>query len=281
MIKKIDEFLNKLPEWGIIFIAVLFFVLSTILNYYSNFEMAFSVLYIVPVFMVAWYIGPKSAVIISLLSAITWNINEIYSGKVFAHYVIPYFNTLIRFNVFAIISLFIIEIRGKLNQTLYLADTDYLTGLANSRNLHENIKIEAEKNKQYKRPFTLIYMDLDNFKEVNDTKGHDIGDKLLQNVAEIMKSNVRHTDVAARMGGDEFAILLPETEYNGAETVLAKFHSSFLQSMNLNEWPVTFSIGAITFQNALHDSRIMIKAVDDLMYNVKTNGKNRILHEQW
>lgn len=281
MLKKIDNYLFNSPKWAILLGAVVFIIVLTMTNYYTRSEIALSILFIVPIFLVAWYVGPFSAIIISLVSALSWDSNDIYSGKVFSHYVIPYFNTLIRFNIFTIISLFLLEIRRQLNQVLFLADTDGLTGLANNRSFNENINIEATRNKRYKHPFTIVYMDLDNFKQVNDTNGHDAGDRLLRDVANTLKANLRNSDIIARIGGDEFAILLPETDYNGAEVVLNKFHTNLLLTMKLNRWPVTFSIGAITFQDALNDSKDMVKAVDNVMYNVKIGGKNNIIHEQW
>ena len=281
MLKAIDKFLNNAPKWALFWCTVIFILLMTLSNHYTNSELAFSTLYIVPIFVVAWYVGPFSAIIISLASALSWDLNDIYAGKVFSHYVIPYLNTLIRFNIFIIISLFLMEIRRQLNQVAYLADTDGLTGLANIRCFNEDLKFETKRNKRYKRPFTLVYIDCDNFKEVNDTHGHDAGDRLLRDVANTLRTNLRNSDIVARIGGDEFAILLPETDYDGANAILHKFHKKLLLTMKLNRWPVTFSIGAVTFQNALSDIKDMVKAADDLMYDVKTNGKNDIIHELW
>lgn len=281
MLAKIDNYLFNSPKWAILLGAIVFIIVLTILNYYTSSEVALSILFIVPIFLVAWYVGPFSAIIISLASALSWDLNDIYSGKVFSHYVIPYFNILIRFNIFTIISLFLLEIRRQLTQVVYLADTDSLTGLANNRCFHENIKIEAVRNKRYKRPFTIVFMDIDNFKQVNDTHGHDTGDRLLQDVANTFKANLRNIDIIARLGGDEFAILLPETDYTGSEKVLSKIRNNLVLTMDLNRWPVTFSFGAITFKDAFIDSNHMAKAVDNVLYNVKKNGKNNIIHEQW
>jgi diguanylate cyclase (GGDEF)-like protein len=281
MLKTIDEFLNNSPKWAI-FIGVFIFIIAlTILNYYTHSEVALSILLIVPIYIVAWYVGPFSAIIISLAAALSWDINDISSGRAFSHYVIPYFNTLIRFNVFTIICLFLLEIRRQLNQVGYLADTDSLTGLANNRCFDENIKMEAKRNSRNNLPFSIAYMDIDNFKQINDKNGHDTGDRVLRDVAATLKTNLRSTDVVARVGGDEFAFLLPESDYKGSEVVLNKILKNLLVTMNLNRWPVTFSIGAITFKEALIDHKNMTKAVDNILYEVKKSGKNKIIHEQW
>jgi diguanylate cyclase (GGDEF)-like protein len=281
MLKIIDHYLNNSPKWAIFIGVCIFIIILTLLNFYTRSEVALSILLIVPIYIVAWYVGPFSSIIISFVSAISWDLNDIYSGIAFSHYVVPYLNTLIRFNVFTIICLFLMEIKEQLNQIGYLADTDGLTGLANNRFFHENIKIEAMRNKRYKRPFTIAYMDVDNFKTVNDTNGHDTGDRLLRDIANTLRTNVRNTDIIARIGGDEFAVLLPETDYSGSEKALNKISNSLQMTMNLNRWPVTFSFGAITFNEALIDSKHMAKAVDNVLYKVKNSGKNNISHEQW
>lgn len=281
MLKTIDNYFNKSPKWAIFIGVVIFIVILTVLNFYTRSEVALSILLIVPIYIVAWYVGPFPAIIISFIAALSWDINDIYSGMAFSHYVVPYFNTLIRFNVFTIISLFLLEIRRQLNQVGYLANTDGLTGLANVRCFYENVNTQAEGNRRYKHPFSIAYLDIDNFKQINDTSGHDTGDRVLRDVATTLKTNLRSTDIIARMGGDEFAVLLPESDYKGCAVVLKKIFKNLHATMELNRWPVTFSIGAITFREAAVDCNHMTKAVDNILYEVKKSGKNRIIHEEW
>lgn len=280
MLKTIDKHLSNGPKWVLFLGASVFIIFLTLLSYYARSEVALSIILMVPVYIIAWYVGPFSAIIISLASALSWDIIDIYSGKIFSNDVIHYLNTLIRFNVFTIISLFLLEIRRHLSQVSYLADTDGLTGLANKLCFFENIKNEAIRNKRYKHPFTIAYMDIDNFKQVNDTFGHNTGDRLLKDVANTIKTNLRNTDIVARLGGDEFAILFPETDYTNSETALQKIRKNLVLTMDLNKWPVTFSFGAITFKEAMMDINHMTKAVDNLLYNVKKSGKNNIIIEQ-
>jgi diguanylate cyclase (GGDEF)-like protein len=119
-------------------------------------------------------------------------------------------------------------------------------------------------------------MDIDNFKIINDRYGHQTGDVLLVWVAKTIRKNLRATDYVARVGGDEFALLLPETGAEAGQFVLYKLQRMLLDLMQKNNWPVTFSIGAATFVAEPESLDQMIQSADDLMYSAKRNGKNRI-----
>ena len=123
---------------------------------------------------------------------------------------------------------------------------------------------------------TVAYIDLDNFKQINDQFGHAAGDVLLRVVAETLQTNLRRTDIIARMGGDEFVVLLPETNEESARIAIAKVRDSLLGIMAQNKWAVTFSIGAITFFSFAANPDELIRKVDELMYSVKVGGKNNI-----
>jgi diguanylate cyclase (GGDEF)-like protein len=121
------------------------------------------------------------------------------------------------------------------------------------------LQAEINRSRRYKHSLTLAYIDLDNFKQVNDRFGHSTGDLLLKLIVEIASQNIRNTDLFGRMGGDEFVLLLPETNYQAARIVLTR-------------------VQAITFINQPNSSEAMLERVDKLMYQVKNSGKNRIEH---
>jgi diguanylate cyclase (GGDEF)-like protein len=122
----------------------------------------------------------------------------------------------------------------------------------------------------------LVYIDLDEFKRVNDAHGHAGGDALLQSAAQMMTKTVRSTDFVARLGGDEFAMLLPDTNSEAAKSVLSKVQDKLLQHFQEQKYPVTFSIGAVTFTQMHHNPSEMIYMADEAMYAVKQRGKNGI-----
>jgi diguanylate cyclase (GGDEF)-like protein len=127
-----------------------------------------------------------------------------------------------------------------------------------------------------KQPLTIAYLDLDNFKKVNDTAGHHEGDRVLIATASALAQNIRATDFVARMGGDEFAILFPDTSPEVARTVINKLDNRLKLLARESHWPVGFSIGMTTFLTPPPSIDHMIKKADTLMYKVKTQTKQKI-----
>jgi diguanylate cyclase (GGDEF)-like protein len=119
-------------------------------------------------------------------------------------------------------------------------------------------------------------LDLDNFKRVNDTLGHAVGDELLACVADLLRRTLRASDTVGRLGGDEFALLLPETTAPAADALLQKLRGVLMDTMRAKQWPVTFSMGAAAFLDNPASVEEMIRTADELMYSVKKSGKNRI-----
>lgn len=160
-----------------------------------------------------------------------------------------------------------------------MARIDFLTKVPNRRTFWEGVDTEAKRSRRYGRPMTLAYVDLDNFKQVNDIYGHQVGDDLLRAVAVTMHTIVRSTDLVARLGGDEFALLLPETNGEAANIVVNKIQAALLKAVEEHNWPVTFSFGVVTFNSPLDSVDEMIKRADDLMYEVKRGGKSAVVAE--
>ena len=145
-----------------------------------------------------------------------------------------------------------------------------------SRAFAEFSQREMDLSRRHKRPFTLAYIDLDNFKMINDRFGHNLGDKLLHLAVETIKGSLRTTDVVARLGGDEFAMLLPETPQEVAHVVVTNLRKGLLEEMRQKQWPITFSIGVLTCQVVPPTVDALVYRVDELMYLVKREGKDGI-----
>jgi diguanylate cyclase (GGDEF)-like protein len=127
---------------------------------------------------------------------------------------------------------------------------------------------------------TLAYVDLDGFKGINDRMGHATGDKVLIAVARSMQRSIRDTDLVARIGGDEFALILPNTSKDAACKVLEKLIKTVTRSMRQSHWPITFSVGAVTFLKPPESVDQMIQRADAIMYSVKQSGKDRLRQEE-
>jgi diguanylate cyclase (GGDEF)-like protein len=175
--------------------------------------------------------------------------------------------------------LLLFKLHALLEHERALSRTDYLTGTANVRAFYEVAQQEIERARRYHHPFTVAYLDVDNFKSVNDQFGHRTGDRLLRVVAQAIQNDLRPTDTMARLGGDEFALLLPEANCEAAAVVLRRVQERVLREMQKHRWPVTLSVGALTCLNPPRRVDELIGLTDDLMYQVKDNGKNDIRHE--
>ena len=160
-----------------------------------------------------------------------------------------------------------------------LARTDGLTGLINRRYFNELLEAEFLRSRRYRYPLTIAYIDVDNFKAVNDRFGHATGDLLLSLVSKVMVQQLRALDVVARLGGDEFAIILPQASAQDARTVLPRVQRQLMQIVQHHGWPISFSIGVVTYVKLPPTIKEVVDRADELMYDVKLHGKNRINYE--
>ncbi|MEW6113469.1 MAG: GGDEF domain-containing protein, partial [Thermodesulfobacteriota bacterium] len=151
------------------------------------------------------------------------------------------------------------------------------TGTLNSRAFHETAQREIERTSRYWHPYTLAYLDIDDFKAVNDSHGHAAGDELLVTVAETLADNIRNSDALARVGGDEFVILFPEMGAARARRAMHRLKDNVGQKMKEKRWPVTLSVGLVTFLTPADSVDTMLQQADGLMYEAKRSGKNKVL----
>ena len=160
-----------------------------------------------------------------------------------------------------------------------LAMTDFLTGIANSRSFFENGEREILRAKRYGHAFALLLLDLDHFKAVNDTRGHAAGDKVLVSLAGICKHLLRDIDIFARLGGEEFVIILPETDLAGASATAERLRSAIAESeiaAGGDVLHITVSIGVTELSPEDDQVETVLKRADKAMYQAKKNGRNRI-----
>ncbi|MBF0355911.1 MAG: GGDEF domain-containing protein [Alphaproteobacteria bacterium] len=158
------------------------------------------------------------------------------------------------------------------------ARTDPLTGLGNRTVLMERLAIEFHRFNRGGHPFVLAFMDIDGFKQVNDKHGHDIGDQVLRSVAMTILRHIRPFDVATRIGGDEFCILIADTCHNDGLESLQRLQSGLRAAMEERNWPVTFSIGMVEAADQPEGISAIVSQADQLMYEAKRSGKNKIVH---
>ena len=156
---------------------------------------------------------------------------------------------------------------------------DALTGVNNRRSLETHLKEEVDRHKRYGHPLSLIMLDIDHFKQVNDTYGHQCGDHILQAIAGIIGSSIRSEDILARYGGEEFCCLLPETPLAAAEILAERFRkkvADFIFEFQAETIRVTISLGVSAVSSAVTTPELLLKNADDGLYRAKNTGRNRI-----
>lgn len=158
--------------------------------------------------------------------------------------------------------------------------TDEHTGLFNARHLTAELEREVARSERFQRPVSLIFLDLDHFKRINDSRGHLVGSATLRAVGKVISAQVRGVDLAFRYGGDEFAILLLETSVSGAISTAERLRKALQEGrFNVGGGPslaLTASFGLATFPDHAGDARSLLEAADQAMYAAKHAGRNRV-----
>ncbi len=242
-------------------------------------ETALLVLYAVPIALAAWGAAPPTAYILAAVAAVLPTPFSVLAGEPVGWAVI--WSVSSNFVLLAIIATLFATLKRRLSDEAAFVATDTLTGLPNRGSFMVQLDAELALAARYGRAFTLAYIDLDNFKAVNDLEGHDVGDELLCRVADALRSSTRQTDIIGRLGGDEFAAVLPEIRGGATGSVLDNLRKQLTRAMEKGGWPVTFSIGAVTFEAPVDTSREALQVADVAMYAVKRSGKDGIRHGVW
>jgi diguanylate cyclase (GGDEF)-like protein len=263
------------PIWLGVGFLLLGFV--AFLDYTTGTEFSFSLFYLLPISLISWMISERLGLVFAILSSGVWIAVDVLLGNsdrtsnLFAYL----WNATARLGFF-LLPVFMIRLNRALQHEQELARTDFLTGALNTRFFHEMAQMEINRSARYKRTFTLAFIDVDNFKTINDTFGHMTGDTVLRTIATKIKDHLRKTDIVARVGGDEFAILLPETNKQTAPIAISNMQKALVKEMEENGWAVTFSIGVLTLTAPKISVDEMLGRADQLMYVVKNGSKNDI-----
>jgi diguanylate cyclase (GGDEF)-like protein len=281
---------EQMPRFVRVLVACLLLLVVALADTATGTDLNLQFFYLFPIVFLAWFDGRASALALGVASTLavlgagtSWLVtlvrglvgNTPWLADTRADNA-PWWNAAVAGAIFVSFALALSTLRAALQRLAELSHTDPLTEISNRRSFLETAATELARARRTGHGFALMYIDLDNFKHVNDTLGHQAGDSLLRTVSAELRSAVRATDVVARLGGDEFAVLLPETDAGGAADAAAKVRSRLHGCMSLGGWPVTFSIGVVSSGRLPESIETMLDAADRLMYSVKKSGKNGI-----
>jgi diguanylate cyclase (GGDEF)-like protein len=170
----------------------------------------------------------------------------------------------------------LLDFKSYLDSCEEAAFTDHLTGLANRRRFERQLEREVERTERYHHPFCLLMLDIDYFKQVNDTHGHDVGDDVIGRIGRILREGTRGIDLAARIGGDEFGIILTETRLETAMEVCARLRLAINRAEIPGVGHISGSFGVAECPSNGETAREILSGADGALYAAKRHGRDRI-----
>ena len=268
------QYLEKQPQSVIIVLSVILVLLIGIVDYLVKINLSLSIFYLAPITLATWFVGRGWGQAISVLSTFVWFESDFVVR--YPYLIIFLWDAVVKLGFFLVINHLLLALKSSYEREKQLARTDALTGIVNRRFFLELLQAEMSRSIRYSYPVTLAYIDLDNFKSINDQFGHNTGDELLCLITKIISKNIRLSDTVARLGGDEFALLLPQTNFEQAQNALPRVWQELTETIKNQGWGVGFSIGAVTFVTIPDRVDTLIDYADKLMYTIKKSGKNRL-----
>lgn len=244
-------------------------------DYLTGYHLSLGLFYVAPISLVAWYVSGTAGFAFALSSASLWYaVNSVFAPAGVSPTILAW-NGVVRFGFFTIISSLLASLKEAYGRQSQLARTDPLTGLLNSRAFADEARLELLRASRNRYEVAALYLDLDNFKALNDSKGHAAGDTLLADIGHTMKRSLRATDIVGRVGGDEFAVVLSGTSRAHAQATARRLQSAIHLVSSQTDPPVSVTVGVVTSDGSEGIDAI-IRRADDMMYRGKAASKASI-----
>ncbi len=276
----VTEFLGRRPKRILVPLGAGLFLLIWIGDHFAGPELEISIFYIIPVSFFSWFINRRAGLAAAIASAALLLAVYRTPPAYHLHRGIVYWNDLAWLSLYAFIVLIVSELNRLYTREKERSLTDDVTGIPNRRAFFECLTAEKNRARSDRSPMSVAYVDVDKFKSINDRLGHTAGDRLLACAAKAMRENIRQSDFVARMGGDEFAVLLPQTDMSAAGAVLGKMVKALDDAMQRHQWAVSFSIGTVTFCPPPDSVQEIVSQADAAMYSVKATGRSGVKQQQ-
>ncbi len=244
--------------------------------YLSGPHLDYGSIFLLPSIVAGWYLGLTAGILAVGISAAAWVIAAVAAEPAPPMWAVIV-NAISRFAVFLMIVGLLARVRKLLERLGEQSRTDALTGIGNRRALLERGQHDMEAAMRNGSPTSLLFMDVDNFKVVNDRFGHATGDQVVREVGGTLAAIVRKTDFAARLGGDEFAVLLNGSNETSARLVAEEIREAVGALFRAKSWPLSLSIGIATAAGGTASFEGLLDASDRAMYSAKESGKDVIV----
>jgi diguanylate cyclase (GGDEF)-like protein len=269
----IGQWIQRQAKWKIFSLATFLFLMDEYIDYRSGPEVNVSFFHLLPVFLIVWNAGLLPGLVYVVFCTVFIMFVSIQPAVLHPTGV-QLFNALANLIFLASFSVVLNLLKRHLERVTARAEIDGLTNLLNAAAFSRYGHREIQAASKARRPFTVLYIDVDDFKKVNDTLGHSAGDEVLQGVASYLNASFRKDDLRTRIGGDEFAVLLPDFSFEDAKKAVPAFHEGLNRVLGGFPVAVTCSIGSVTFTSAPPTLKETLHEADMLMYQAKSNGKN-------
>ncbi|MDD5307227.1 MAG: GGDEF domain-containing protein [Deltaproteobacteria bacterium] len=275
----LSEHLQEQPKSYIVTLAILIVALCGTLEYLSGQDVTLTALYLFPIVMATLVGGRFIGVGVSLLSSATYLFVTTRLVPAAVHTAWPYVSAAAMFVPFVFITVLLAKVKGEFDEERERARTDRLTRLANDRFFLDRASAELSRLRQMGPPLTLAMVKFESLKEITERFGRRASDEALLAAAQVLQRVMRKADLAARMGGDRFAVLLPDTNEEAAKVFLRRLQDHLVAIMEKHAWPPLFRVGAATFVKPPASLDAMVGSVTDLMNAAESEGKVSFKHE--